>query len=68
MADRQSFGDFVQSQPRQSFGDFVGAAPPSPSGSVGDAVAHFAKNFWGEMTGAGQGMVDMSTHNPLDTV
>jgi hypothetical protein len=68
MADRQSFGDFVQSQPRQSFGDFVGAAPPSPSGSVGDAVAHFAKNFWGEMTGAGQGMVDMFTHNPLDTV
>ena len=35
---------------------------------MGGAVANFAKNFWGDMTATGQGMVDMFTHNPLDTV
>lgn len=66
MADRQSFGDFVQSQPRQSFGDFV-AASPSDSNTSG-AIANFAKNFWGEMTATGQGMVDLFSHNPVDSI
>jgi hypothetical protein len=45
-----------------------GAAPPTTSTGVGDAIANFAKNFWGEMTQTGQGMVDMFSRNPLDTL